>query len=62
MIELPQPTEFELKPFNKWYYWLRLVPMNLEKKYNVPIERIYGWIHENYDSILLEGKPLKFKK
>jgi len=62
-ITLPHPNEFELKPFNKAHYFNRLIlEMNLSQKLKVDIELLADWMSENYDSIYLYNKPLKFNK
>ena len=60
-IEIPRPTEEELKPFNKVDYYHRLmIDMEYEKKLKVDNYKLSRLIHENYDSWLLTGRGLKF--
>ena len=62
-ITLPHPTEYELTPFNKIEYFNRLlIKMNLSEKTKVDVNILADWISENYDSIYLYNKPLKFNK
>lgn len=60
-IELPPPTEFELQKFNKSYYFERLLPTDLSSKLKISHYQLTDWLSENYNSILLDNTPLKFK-
>lgn len=63
MIILPEPTEAELKPYNKVHYFERLlIHMDIPKLYNVSHYIVADWISQNYDSWFLNGKGLTFKK
>ncbi len=60
---LPRPNEEELKPFNKVFYFNRLLTeMNLTKTFKVDSDTLTKWISDNYDSVYLYNKELNFKK
>ena len=62
-IILPYPNAEELKPYNKVMYFNRLLrEENLVDKLNVSTSVLADWISDNYDSIYLYEKELKFKK
>lgn len=63
MIELPPPNEFELKPYNKAYYFKRLMgDMEIHNKLNISHYIVADYISANYDSWFLNGIGLKFKR
>jgi hypothetical protein len=61
-IELPPPTEHELKKYNKAYYFDRIMDSQLNKQLGITHYQLADWISENYNSILLNNKPMVFKK
>jgi hypothetical protein len=62
-IVLPAPTEEELKPYNKVNYFMRLLhETDLPKQLNMSLSIVADWMSDNYDSIYLYNKPLKFKR
>jgi hypothetical protein len=62
-ITLPYPTEEELFPYNKSKYFNRLLlEMNLSQVLKVNHYILSDWISDNYDSIYLYEKELKFKR
>jgi hypothetical protein len=61
-IELPPPTEHELKKYNKSIYFDRLMSSELNKKLGVTHYQLADWISENYNSIFLNNKSTIFKK
>jgi len=61
-IELPPPTEHELKKYNKAIYFDRLMSSQLNKQLGVSHYQLADWIHENYTSMYLNNKPTIFKK
>lgn len=62
IIELPKPTEEELKPYNKADYIARTVEMELYKKYGWDLFEYARHLSNNYNSWYLEGKSLKITK
>lgn len=58
MIELPRPTEFELKKYNKHLYYERMFEIDYQSKYKMTQVQFSKWVHVNYDSIYLFGKPI----
>lgn len=62
-ITLPHPTEEELYPYNKAKYFDRLLTqMNLSEVLKIDHFILSDWISDNYDSIFLYEKELKFKR
>jgi hypothetical protein len=62
-IILPYPNAEELKPYNKIKYFNRLLKEeNLTDKLRIDISVLSDWISDNYDSIYLYEKELKFKR
>jgi len=62
-MTLPRPNEQELKPFNKVYYFNRLLlEMNLSQVSKINHLILSDWISQNYDSVYLYNKELNFKK
>lgn len=62
-MTLPRPNEQELKPFNKVYYFNRLLlEMNLSQVLKINHLILSDWISQNYDSVYLYDKELNFKK
>jgi len=62
-MTLPRPNEQELKPFNKVYYFNRLLlEMNLSQVLKINHLILSDWISQNYDSVYLYNKELNFKK
>lgn len=62
-ITLPYPTEEELFPYNKSKYFNRLLlEMNLSQVLKISHYTLADWISDNYDSIFLYEKELKFKR
>lgn len=62
-MTLPRPNEEELKPFNKAYYFNRLMlEMDLSKVLKIDHIILADWISQNYDSVYLYNKELNFKK
>jgi hypothetical protein len=62
-IILPEPNAEELKPYNKVKYFNRLMlEMNLREVLKVDHMILADWISDNYDSVYLYDKELKFKR
>lgn len=55
---LPTPTEDELNLGYKADYFERILPMDLDKKYNITQNDLTFWIHHNYQSMFLLGEEL----
>lgn len=58
---LPTPTEDELNYGAKVDYYRRLIKMELQNKYKIPLEELYAWIHYNYSSIFVHEIELSYK-
>jgi len=62
-MTLPRPNEEELKPFNKAYYFNRLMlEMNLSQVLRIDHFILADMISENYDSVYLYNKEVNFKR
>jgi len=62
-ITLPEPNAEELKPYNKALYFNRLMTqMDLSSALKVNHMILASWISDNYDSVYLYDKELKFKR
>lgn len=62
-MTLPRPNDEELKPYNKSYYFNRLMlEMNLSQVLRIDHFILADWISQNYDSVYLYNKELNFKK
>lgn len=62
-MTLPRPNEEELKPFNKVYYFNRLMSeMNLSQVLRIDHFILADMISENYDSVYLYNKEVNFKR
>lgn len=59
---LPTPTETELKMTGKADYFLRVLPMQLDKIYKIDQLELTGWISANFNSIFLYDKSLTLKE
>jgi hypothetical protein len=63
ILELPRPNAQELAPYNKSDYFMRLFEtIDYKKKYNISQTQFSNWIHNNYTSILLEGKSINIQQ
>jgi len=59
---LPTPTETELRMTGKSDYFLRLMPMQLDKIYKIDQFELTGWISANFNSIFLYNKAITLKE
>lgn len=62
-MTLPRPNEEELKPYNKAYYFNRLMlEMDLSRVLKIDHMILADMISENYDSVYLYNKEINFKR
>lgn len=58
---LPKPTEEELNLGHKDQYFLRVIELDLDKKYKLTQQELTFWIHHNFNSVFLLEEELSLK-